>query len=104
MEAEKEKTKDENKLPNARIETIKENIETHSLKPEQVREYCERLFQFKKIKVLRFKSWSERRQFSKKSRHKKQLERPMLPDGIVFYRLKIAFRPLKCVSFCQEPS
>lgn len=30
---------------------------------------------------MRFKSWSERRQFTKKSKHEKQLQRPNLPAG-----------------------
>lgn len=68
-------------LPNARIETVQENIELQSLTPAALREYCEVLFEFQTINVLRFKSWSERRKFAKKRRHEKQLERPTLPDG-----------------------
>lgn len=76
--AEEASTKD---LPNARIETVKENIESQNLKPEDVRKYAEKLFQFKTIKVMRFKSWSERRQFTKKRKHQQQLQRPNLPAG-----------------------
>lgn len=81
VEQEKEKQKEQEQLPNARIETVKENIEAQNLKPEQVKEYCERLFEFKNIKVMRFKSWSERRQFTKRKKHEKQIQRPTLPDG-----------------------
>lgn len=80
-EAEKIKNNIKQELPNARIETVKENTESQNLKPEQVKEYCERLFQFKNIKVMRFKSWSERRQFAKRKKHEKQIQRPTLPDG-----------------------
>lgn len=80
-EIEKNKIYIKQELPNARIETVKENTETQNLKPEQVKEYCERLFQFKDIKVMRFKSWSERRQFTKRRKYEKQLQRPTLPDG-----------------------
>lgn len=38
-------------IPNARIETVTENMESQNLKPEHLKEYCERLFQFKAIKV-----------------------------------------------------
>lgn len=38
-------------LPNARIETVQENIETNSLTPDQLRNYCEKRFLFKTIKV-----------------------------------------------------
>lgn len=68
-------------LPNAKIETVQENLETHSLTPDQLRDYCERRFLFKTIKVMRFKSWSARRSFTKKKKHEKQLQRPTLPDG-----------------------
>lgn len=40
-------------LPNARIETVQENLETHSLNSDQLREYCEKRFQFKTIKVVK---------------------------------------------------
>lgn len=33
------------------------------------------------FQVLRFKSWSARRSFTKKKKHEKQLQRPTLPDG-----------------------
>lgn len=83
LEEETEKSKQETnqELPNARIETVKENTESQNLKPEQVKKYCENLFQFKNIKVMRFKSWSERRQFTKRKKHEKQIQRPTLPDG-----------------------
>ncbi|XP_014483299.1 PREDICTED: microprocessor complex subunit DGCR8 [Dinoponera quadriceps] len=68
-------------LPSAKIETIQENREAHSLDSEQLRNYCQSLFRFKSIKVMRFQSWSARRKFTKNKRHRKQLERPTLPDG-----------------------
>ncbi|XP_044765017.1 microprocessor complex subunit DGCR8 [Coccinella septempunctata] len=70
-----------NHLPNAKIETVKENIASQNLSPEQLREYCQSLFKFKTIQVMRFKSWSERRRFTKKKKQEKHLQRPMLPDG-----------------------
>ncbi|XP_044261314.1 microprocessor complex subunit DGCR8 [Tribolium madens] len=81
LETEEEQTNETRDLPNARIETVKENIESQNLKPEDVRKYAEKLFQFKTIKVMRFKSWSERRQFTKKRKHEQQLQRPNLPAG-----------------------
>lgn len=40
---------------NAVIETVKENLEKQSLSPEQITEYCKKLFHFKEIRVMRFK-------------------------------------------------
>ncbi|CAD1476530.1 unnamed protein product [Heterotrigona itama] len=68
-------------LPSAKIETIQENRAAHSLDSEQLRNYCQSLFRFKAIKVMRFQSWSARRKFTKNKKHRKQLERPTLPDG-----------------------
>ncbi|XP_050506716.1 microprocessor complex subunit DGCR8 [Diabrotica virgifera virgifera] len=68
-------------FPNAKIETVQENLQMQNLPPEQVREYCEKLFKFQTMKVLRFKSWSERRKFTKRLKQKKQLQRLTLPDG-----------------------
>ncbi|KAK5648513.1 hypothetical protein RI129_003405 [Pyrocoelia pectoralis] len=68
-------------IMNARIETAQENIESHNLSPVQLQKYCEKLFHFRTIKIMRFKSWSHRRQFTKKAKHEKQLQRPTLPDG-----------------------
>lgn len=68
-------------LPNAKIETVTENMKAHSLTGEQLQEYCKKLFHFKTIRVMRFKSWSARRQFNKNKRQIKNLQRPSLPDG-----------------------
>lgn len=68
-------------IPNAKIETVTENLKAHSLTGEQLQEYCQRLFLFKTIRVMRFKSWSARRQFNKNKRQIKNLQRPTLPDG-----------------------
>lgn len=41
-------------LPSAKIETIQENLANHSLDSERLRNYCQELFRFKTIKVMRF--------------------------------------------------
>lgn len=68
-------------LPSAKIETVTENEEAKSLTPEQIREYCEKLFKFRTIRVLRFKSWAARRKFTRNRKNIKHLKRPTLPDG-----------------------
>ncbi|GFG37253.1 hypothetical protein Cfor_10946 [Coptotermes formosanus] len=67
-------------LLSASIETIQENKARQSLNALQVREYCQKLFHFKAIKVFRFKSWSDRRRFTKQKK-RLRLERPTLPEG-----------------------
>lgn len=63
------------------IETAKENLKKESLTPQQVTEYCRKLFRFKEIRVMRFKSWQARRKFTKSRKHIQNLQRPTLPDG-----------------------
>jgi microprocessor complex subunit DGCR8 len=65
----------------AKVETVSENLKAHSLTPLQFTEYCKKLFNFKTIRVLRFRSWSARRKFTKNRKHIKHLQRPTLPDG-----------------------
>lgn len=76
-------------FPNASIETLQENKERQSLSPTQVREYCEKLFQFKVVKVLRFKSWTERRKYTKQKKQYLQLQRPTLPEGTKLIKFPI---------------
>lgn len=56
LEHENEKAESDvsTEIPNARIETVTENMASQNLKPEHLKEYCERLFQFKAIKVSAF--------------------------------------------------
>jgi microprocessor complex subunit DGCR8 len=68
-------------IPNAKVETVSENLRAHSLTPSQFTEYCKKRFNFKTIRVMRFKSWSARRKFTKNRKHIKHLQRPTLPDG-----------------------
>lgn len=39
---------------NAKIETVKENLQEQSLTIQQINEYCKNLFVFKNIRVMRF--------------------------------------------------
>lgn len=39
---------------NAKIETVKENLQEQSLTIQQINEYCNNLFVFKNIRVMRF--------------------------------------------------
>ncbi|XP_055374261.1 microprocessor complex subunit DGCR8 [Condylostylus longicornis] len=77
------------KIPNACIETAKENIESQSLSPESITEYCKRLFKFKTIRVMRFRSWSARRKFTKNRKNIKIFQRPTLPDGTKLIKFPI---------------
>lgn len=68
-------------VPAAKIITVNENIQMESLTPDQFNEYCRKLFRFRVIRVLRFRSWNARRKFTKNRKHLKNIQRPTLPDG-----------------------
>nr|CAD7199040.1 unnamed protein product [Timema douglasi] len=78
-------------LPSARIETAQENQAQQSLDANSVQEYCRRLFRFKDIEVLRFRSWSDRRRFTKQKKQQRQLNRPTLPEGTKLIKFPIQF-------------
>lgn len=68
-------------VPAAKIVTVKENIQKESLTPDQFNQYCQKLFKFRVIRVLRFRSWNARRKFTKNRKNLKNIQRPTLPDG-----------------------
>ncbi|XP_011210191.3 microprocessor complex subunit DGCR8 [Bactrocera dorsalis] len=76
-------------VPPAKIVTVTENTQKESLTPEQLNQYCAKLFKFKVIRVLRFRSWNARRKFTKNRKHIKNLQRPTLPDGTKLIKFPI---------------
>lgn len=76
-------------VPPAKIVTVTENTQKESLTPEQLNQYCGKLFKFKVIRVLRFRSWNARRKFTKNRKHIKNLQRPTLPDGTKLIKFPI---------------
>ncbi|XP_055905342.1 microprocessor complex subunit DGCR8 [Eupeodes corollae] len=76
-------------VPAAKIVTVKENTKAQSISAQELNEYCQKLFKFKTIKVLRFESWNERRRFTKNRKHIKNLQRPTLPDGTKLIKFPI---------------
>ncbi|XP_065368952.1 microprocessor complex subunit DGCR8 isoform X2 [Calliphora vicina] len=68
-------------VPAAKIVTVNENIQKESLTPDQFNQYCNKLFKFRVIRVLRFRSWNARRKFTKNRKNLKNIQRPTLPDG-----------------------
>lgn len=90
----------------AKVETVSENLKAHSLTSQQFTEYCKKLFHFKTIRVMRFKSWSARRKFTKNRKHIKHLQRPTLPDGtklvsyiFLIFTLSLFSTITNCITF-----
>ena len=66
-------------------------MKTASLNPTELREYCEKLFKFKKITVKKFNTWGDRRTYNKQAQQveiekvkkaaKDSKDRPAFPEG-----------------------
>ncbi|KAL7645341.1 UNVERIFIED_CONTAM: hypothetical protein RMT77_003727 [Armadillidium vulgare] len=68
-----------------RVESVVEAEKKHSLEPEELREYCEKRFQFKTIKLLRFRTWGDKRRYEKSMKWR---NRPQLPEGTKLISLR----------------
>lgn len=93
-EEEAARQKEKGLFPTAKVESVEENLKKASLNAEEFRDYCKKLFVFKEIKVKKFQSWNDRRNYFKQAQKemieeaKKAVEdtdsnisRPALPDG-----------------------
>lgn len=63
---------------NVALETVQDHKKEKWLNAEDVRQYCERLFEFNEIKIRKFKTWKDRRKHNSIIREQKQ--RPSLPN------------------------
>ncbi|XP_059047277.1 microprocessor complex subunit DGCR8 [Achroia grisella] len=61
-----------------RVETVNSSWKTQHLSHEQVNDYCKKLFKFKTVNIMHFKSWADRRKYTKA---RKTLQYPTLPEG-----------------------
>ncbi|XP_028157609.1 uncharacterized protein LOC114350863 [Ostrinia furnacalis] len=65
-------------MPPPRVETVATSWKTQHLTPEQVNEYCKRLFKFNTVNIMHFMRWADRRKYTKA---RKTLQYPTLPEG-----------------------
>ncbi|XP_052746606.1 microprocessor complex subunit DGCR8 isoform X2 [Bicyclus anynana] len=65
-------------IPAPRVQNINNNWNKQHLTPEQLNDYCKKLFKFKTVQSLQFKTWLARRRFVKA---KKALQYPKMPEG-----------------------
>nr|WDW26282.1 pasha [Amrasca biguttula biguttula] len=71
----------DNQLIGAKMETSEENAATQSLEAIELHNYCEKVFKFKTITLMPFKSWSDRRKYVRMTKDVKKRQRPTLPSG-----------------------
>lgn len=63
-------SKQDNKKIVVSIQTNEEKSKENIMTPEQIHEYCKLLFEFDVVKVKKFKTWSDRKIFIRKSKQK----------------------------------
>lgn len=77
-EQEQAKSDEQQQDNNVKLATCEEYKRERWLSANDVKEYCERLFEFVEITIRKFKTWSERRKYNSINREKRQ--RPSLPN------------------------
>ena len=60
-----------NMFPKVQIESIEETMKDTELTPDQLTNYCKKVFVFKELEVAKFKTWKERRAYFKQTQKKK---------------------------------
>ncbi|CAG4967953.1 unnamed protein product [Parnassius apollo] len=65
-------------MPPPRVESINNSWKTQHLTPEQINDYCKKLFKFKTVNIMHFNRWADRRKYTKA---RKTLQYPTLPEG-----------------------
>lgn len=61
-----------------KVETIQDHKRVNCLSPEEIKEYCIKLFEFEIIRIKKFKTWADRRKYNTMARAQRQ--RPFLPS------------------------
>lgn len=77
-ELEKEKMAGEKQGDSVGLETVQDHKREKCLGADDVRVYCEKLFDFVEIKIRKFKTWADRRKHNSIIREQRQ--RPSLPN------------------------
>ncbi|CAK1590622.1 unnamed protein product [Parnassius mnemosyne] len=65
-------------MPPPRVESVNNSWKTQHLTPEQINDYCKKLFKFKTVNIMHFNRWADRRKYTKA---RKALQYPTLPEG-----------------------
>lgn len=76
----------------AKIETSEENKSAQSVEAVDLREYCKQLFKFQKITMIPFKSWADKRKYSRMTKDLKRRQRPTLPGDTKLLKFPIPNR------------
>nr|CAG4643157.1 EOG090X04U5 [Ilyocryptus agilis] len=82
LRKEREEGNASSEIPCAKIESVQENQAAHSLNGVQLREYCAKLFHFKTVRLMRFKTWAARRKHTKLRKQRNAFPGAFTPFGL----------------------
>lgn len=84
------------------LETVQDHKREKWLSADDVKEYCESLFEFVEIKIRRFKTWADRRKHNSLIREERQ--RPSLPNDTKLITCSSSGNALSKKEFVMNPA
>lgn len=84
------------------LETVQDHKREKSLSADDVKEYCEKLFEFVDIKIRKFKTWADRRKHNSIIREQRQ--RPSLPNDTKLITCSSSGHAMSKKEFVMNPA
>lgn len=84
------------------LETVQDHKREKWLSAEDVKEYCEKLFEFVEIKIRKFKTWADRRKHNSIIREQRQ--RPSLPNDTKLITCSSSGQAMSKKEFVMNPA
>lgn len=84
------------------LETVQDHKREKWLNSDEVREYCEKLFEFVEIKIRKFKTWADRRKHMSIVREQRQ--RPSLPNDTKLITCSSSGNAMSKKEFVMNPA
>lgn len=98
----KEALAGDSKTDSVGLETVQDHKREKWLDADDVREYCEKLFEFVEIKIRKFKTWADRRKHN--SIIREQRERPSLPNDTKLITCSSSGHAMSKKEFVMNPA
>lgn len=101
-ELQKEQQGGDQKTDSVVLETVQDHKREKQIGADEVREYCENLFEFVEIKIRKFKTWADRRKHNSMVRERRQ--RPSLPDDTKLITCSSSGHAMNKKEFVMNPA
>lgn len=98
----KEKEQNGEQADGVGLETVQDHKKEKWLSADDVKEYCEKLFEFVEIKIRKFKTWADRRKHNSIIREQRQ--RPSLPNDTKLITCSSSGHAMSKKEFVMNPA